>query len=253
MARAEAFYDPVMAMLGFKKGTRPIAGDPHIHYFNRITQYTIRPARSDRDPDPYAPGSLHHLCFRVATHAEVDDASRRLHALGIEASAPRIYEYRPDYYATFFADPDGTRLEIVADTELRRTLRGRWDELEGFEDPVSRLPAAERQPIAAANVDAEIPGELPDELKEILTSNAQLRVERIVSRGHASPDDFWYDQDEHELVFLYAGAARLEIADQPEVELRSGDWLVLPAGCRHRVAWTSPNEDTIWLAVFYRD
>ena len=65
-SRAVAFYDPVMRLLGFRKGTSPIAGEAHAHYFNRETQYTLRPAKRDGAHDPYAPG-LHHLCFRVAT------------------------------------------------------------------------------------------------------------------------------------------------------------------------------------------
>lgn len=136
MTRAEAFYDPVMEMLGFKKGTKPIAGEPHVHYFNRITQYTIRPARDGEAAEPYRVGALHHLCFRVADNAAVDEAWRRLDALGVPATAPRLYEYRDDYYATFFADPDGIRLEIVAEGELRRMVRERWDELAGFVDPI---------------------------------------------------------------------------------------------------------------------
>ncbi len=140
LPRAEAFYDPIMELLGFKKGTRPIAGEPHVHYFNRVTQYTIRPAHADGAADAYRPGALHHLCWRVADATAVNAAFRRLCLLGVEATAPRHYpEYRADYYATFFEDPDGTRLEIVCDTELRRTTRERWDELDGFVDPIARL------------------------------------------------------------------------------------------------------------------
>ena len=53
-ARSVAFYDRVMRLLGFKKGTSPIAGEPHAHYFNRVTQYTIRPARDARSRSPRA-------------------------------------------------------------------------------------------------------------------------------------------------------------------------------------------------------
>ena len=41
-------------------------------------------------------------------------------------------------------------------------------------------------------------------------------------------------------------------ADGAVVELAPGDWIDLPAGLRHRVAWTAPGTDTIWLAVFRR-
>ena len=56
LAASEAFYDPVMRFLDFPKGTVPVAGAAHLHYYNRVLQYTIRPARSDVSHDPYAAG-----------------------------------------------------------------------------------------------------------------------------------------------------------------------------------------------------
>jgi glyoxylase I family protein len=135
--RSEPFYDDVMRLLGFRKGTTPIAGERHAHYFNQVTQYTIRPARGGVH-DPYSPG-LHHLCFRVATRGEVDAMAAALLARGIAASAPRIHaEYAEDYYATFFADPDGIRLEVCAERWLRTAVRERWAELAEFENPVAK-------------------------------------------------------------------------------------------------------------------
>jgi catechol 2,3-dioxygenase-like lactoylglutathione lyase family enzyme len=140
-SRAVAFYDPVMRLLGFRKGTSPIAGEAHAHYFNRETQYTLRPAKRAVAHDPYAPG-LHHLCFRG------DDRRRGcrgagLRALGVEATEPRrCPEYAPDYYATFFSDPDGLRLEIVALRRMRTLVRERWDELTEFENPVQKAGLA---------------------------------------------------------------------------------------------------------------
>jgi catechol 2,3-dioxygenase-like lactoylglutathione lyase family enzyme len=137
LARSAQFYDRVMRLLGFCKGTTPIAGEPHLHYFNQVTQYTIRPARGGVH-DPYAPG-LHHLCFRVASRDEVDEVAAGLDRLGIAASAPRLYpEYAEDYYATFFTDPDGIRLEVCAERWMRTQLRERWAELTAFEDPVAK-------------------------------------------------------------------------------------------------------------------
>lgn len=139
IARAEAFYDVVMKLLGFRKGTTPIAGERHLHYFNPVTQYTIRPARpTGRAHDAYSPG-LHHLCFCVGTPAEVDLLAQALRAAGVDASAPQIYpEYAEDYYATFFCDPDGIRLEVVAHRRLRSLIRDQWDELTEFEDPLRK-------------------------------------------------------------------------------------------------------------------
>jgi len=85
-----------------------------------------------------------------------------------------------------------------------------------------------------------------------LAARAGVRIERIVSRGHASPPGFWYDQDEHEYVLLVQGAAELEVEPGRSVRLGPGDWLDIPAHARHRVVWTDPDADTIWLAVFYR-
>ncbi len=91
----------------------------------------------------------------------------------------------------------------------------------------------------------------PEELVQVLAGRPGMRVERIVSHGQASPPGFWYDQAEDEWVALLAGAARLEFADGRVQELAPGDHLLLPAGLRHRVAWTDPQAQTVWLAVFW--
>jgi len=141
--RSVAFYDGVMRLLGFRKGTNPIAGERHAHYFNRVTQLSLRPARGVfAMHDPYQPG-LHHICLRLPTNAEVDMAARDLGALGVKATAPRLYpEYAPDYYATFFSDPDGIRFELVAHRRMRTLIRDHWDELTEFENPISKAGLA---------------------------------------------------------------------------------------------------------------
>ena len=93
-------------------------------------------------------------------------------------------------------------------------------------------------------------GPLPDELVETLTVAEGVRIERIVSRGHRSPEGFWYDQAEGEWVAVLQGRARLRIEGQEARELLPGDWLWLPARTRHRVEWTDPGTETVWLAVF---
>ena len=117
---AEAFYDKLMTVLGFRKAASVIGGDPHVHFFNRQFGFSLRPARAGSPRhDSYAPG-LHHFCFRVVDKRAVDRAAAELRALGIDASEPRLYpEYAPDYYATFFADLDGVRLEITNFREQR--------------------------------------------------------------------------------------------------------------------------------------
>jgi catechol 2,3-dioxygenase-like lactoylglutathione lyase family enzyme len=139
-ARSERFYDAVMERLGFRKSDRVIAGAPHAHYFTPLMQYTIRPAREGAPAhDPYAPG-LHHVCLQVRDRAAVDRACRDLRQLGVAASEPRLYpEYAPDYYATFFTDPDGIRLEVVARRLLREEIARDWDRFDAFLNPVARL------------------------------------------------------------------------------------------------------------------
>lgn len=102
------------------------------------------------------------------------------------------------------------------------------------------------------NLLSPLPASLPEELVEMLCQSHDVRIERIVSRGHASPHDFWYDQEQNEFVLLVSGRARLAFADgSPVIELASGDWLDIPAHKKHRVEWTDPVQDTVWLAVFY--
>jgi cupin 2 domain-containing protein len=103
-----------------------------------------------------------------------------------------------------------------------------------------------------SNLFADLPHELADELFTTLVDAQHLRIERIVSLGHASPAGFWYDQDRHEWVVLLKGAATLRFEDDERVvNLRPGDCTNIAAGVRHRVEWTTPSEPTIWLAVFY--
>ena len=128
LLRSEAFYDRALTVLGYRKVTSTIAGDPHLHYYNRQFGISLRPARSGTaDHDPYAPG-LHHFCFRVVDEAAVDRAATELRAAGIDVTEPRYYpEYAADYYATFFVDPDGVRLEITNFRQIRRRRLFDWD------------------------------------------------------------------------------------------------------------------------------
>ena len=127
LARSKRFYDGVMGVLGYAQVEAPIGGDPHVHYYNRQFGFSLRPARSAASHDPYAPG-LHHFCFRVVDERAVDRACAELHALGVAVTEPRLYpEYSADYYATFFEDPDGIRLEITNFREVRRRRMFDWD------------------------------------------------------------------------------------------------------------------------------
>ncbi len=100
------------------------------------------------------------------------------------------------------------------------------------------------------NLFATLPPPGPAEEFRMLWEKPGLRVERIVSRGHTTPPGEWYDQGADEWVVLLAGAARLLVEGRPgPLELCPGDWVLLPARLRHRVEWTDPDRDTVWLAV----
>jgi cupin 2 domain-containing protein len=108
--------------------------------------------------------------------------------------------------------------------------------------------------IRDGNVFADLPlTPLTDEvISEVLTSR-DLRIERIVSTGQASPADYWYDQEWHEWVILMRGSAQLLFEDEADARfLRPGDYVHIPAHRRHRVLWTDPREVTVWLALHYR-
>lgn len=102
------------------------------------------------------------------------------------------------------------------------------------------------------NLFESIPEHLPAEATELLLAGRDVRIERIVSHGHASPEGFWYDQDQDEWVVLMAGSAGLQLDGEPDIrELRPGDFLHIPAHSRHRVAWTDADAATVWLAIFF--
>ena len=106
----------------------------------------------------------------------------------------------------------------------------------------------------SGNLFDNLPTDLPRELVEVLAGNQHVRVERIVTTGHASPAGFWYDQDEHEWVILLRGEARLLFEkDDGAIRMQPGDFINIPANRKHRVEWTTPNEPTVWIAVFYQD
>ena len=97
-----------------------------------------------------------------------------------------------------------------------------------------------------------IPTELPEELFDILCEAEGVKIERIVSRGHVSPPGHWYDQERREFVLLVQGSAGLRLEGEEElVTLKAWDYLNIGAHVKHRVEWTDPDCETIWLAVHY--
>jgi cupin 2 domain-containing protein len=103
---------------------------------------------------------------------------------------------------------------------------------------------------SVCNLLANLPSARAAEMSEILLSGRGIRFERIVSLGQTSPEGFWYEQNEAEWVMVLTGRARLTIAGEPEdLLLGPGDTAFLPPKCRHRVAWTDPDQPTVWLAL----
>lgn len=101
------------------------------------------------------------------------------------------------------------------------------------------------------NLFADLPPSLPTELVQTLLEASGLRIERIISHGHSSPEGFWYGQDTHEWVLVVSGVARLRFEGEEPFEMRAGSFINIPAHKRHRVEWTDLNQPTIWLAIHY--
>ena len=102
------------------------------------------------------------------------------------------------------------------------------------------------------NLFADLSDSLSKELIEVLAENEHVRIERIFSTGRASPAGYWYDQDEAEWVVVLKGEAKMlfEGEDEP-LTMRPGDHVLIEAHRKHRVEWTTPDEPTVWVAVYH--
>lgn len=102
-----------------------------------------------------------------------------------------------------------------------------------------------------ANIFSDIPATLPKELFTQLLENKNVRIERIVSDGQSTPDGEWYDQLQNEWVIVLQGEAVIEYENAEQQTLNVGDFAFIPAHTRHRVAWTTATQQTIWLAIHW--
>ncbi len=102
-----------------------------------------------------------------------------------------------------------------------------------------------------SNIFNDIPANLPEELFTLLLENKNVRIERIVSEGQRTPAGEWYDQMQNEWVIVLQGEAVIEYENTEQRTLNAGDYLSIPANTRHRVAWTSHAQQTIWLAIHW--
>lgn len=105
--------------------------------------------------------------------------------------------------------------------------------------------------VRPGNVYAGLPAAVEGEVVETLVGRGGLRIERIVSRGQSSPAEGWYDQERDEWVVLLKGRALVMTEDGQEFWMEEGDYLEIPARVKHRVVWTDPDVQTVWLAVHY--
>ena len=104
------------------------------------------------------------------------------------------------------------------------------------------------------NIFNELPVQkLPDEIFESIIKNDNILIERIISTGQTTPDDYWYDQEKDEWVILLKGEAKILIEGSKEIELLPGDYLLIPAHQRHRVTYTHKDIPTVWLAIHFAD
>ncbi|MGH8383786.1 cupin domain-containing protein [Pseudomonas sp.] len=104
------------------------------------------------------------------------------------------------------------------------------------------------------NLFSPLPAATAQEHFDELLTRPGLCIERIVSHGQASPAGFWYDQPNGEWVLLLTGSAGLRLEHEScERVLQPGDFLEIPARCRHRVEWTDSARVTVWLAVHFGD
>jgi cupin 2 domain-containing protein len=102
------------------------------------------------------------------------------------------------------------------------------------------------------NILTDLPPALAGEVCDAIVESDSIRIERIVSNGQATQEGEWYDQEWDEWVLVLAGSAALLFGDGQEPQrLGPGDHTLIPAGCRHRVAWTDPDVKTVWLAVHF--
>jgi cupin 2 domain-containing protein len=103
------------------------------------------------------------------------------------------------------------------------------------------------------NIFNGIPASISNEIQETILQGSSFRIERIVSHGHRSPDGFWYDQEENEWVIVLKGSAILRFEDKDEdIAMNPGNFINIEKHQRHRVEWTDPDQETIWLALHYK-
>lgn len=91
------------------------------------------------------------------------------------------------------------------------------------------------------------------EVFENLHESKHIRIERIITNGAITTPGEWYNQQQDEWVILIQGTARLEFDNGKTEELKKGEYLLIPAHCKHRVINTSEQPNCVWLAIHEKD
>jgi len=104
----------------------------------------------------------------------------------------------------------------------------------------------------SGNIFSDVQKQTSGEVLETILQAQQFNIERIISHDHATAEGEWYDQGKSEWVLVLKGTACLLFEGSDEtVTMKTGDYINIPAHQKHRVEWTDPEEETIWLAVHY--
>ncbi len=96
--------------------------------------------------------------------------------------------------------------------------------------------------------------DLSEEIFDIILEKDGFYVERIISFGQQTPEGIWLRQERAELVFLLKGWAKLKFKENNvEINMEPGDYVLIKPNEEHRVTGTAPDEETIWLAIHFKE
>lgn len=101
------------------------------------------------------------------------------------------------------------------------------------------------------NIFESIPDNLDEEFFELLVQGENIKIERIISKGHRSPESGWYDQEQNEWLIVLKGEAIISFENGIDINLKAGSHINIPSRKKHKVSWTDPKTETIWLAIHY--
>ena len=102
------------------------------------------------------------------------------------------------------------------------------------------------------NLFSNLPNQIDDKIFETIIDSDGCKIERIISKGHHSLNNYWYDQEKNEWVMVLKGSAGLRLENDNEIiKMMPGDYINIPVHYKHRVEWTDSDIETIWLAIHY--